>query len=482
MFWPLLGILLAVCAVLCAIGFYKFVYFLSVGYGFAVAGGGIAILVMYLIEPTATPLWVVILQTVLFVAYGARLSGFLLYREIKNAMYRKTLKEATGDGKKIPIFVSVTIWLTVAVLYVMQVSPMLFRAKGGYSDIILPIIGMAISVIGLSLEGLADLQKSKQKKENPKMVATKGLYRMVRCPNYLGEIIFWLGVFIAGITAYANVPGRWIVAVLAFICITYIMFNGAQRLEKRQMKRYGNDPAYNEYANKTPIIIPLIPLYHLAEKEDTTSLDMLAVLKEKHALKQLDVGEWENIKAKGMKFHVQAFEAEGLGHICFMEAKGMMGMMKMDTIVITPKKVDLPLMSFDRVSAGSNRVLIAELYDTVLASTDCKAIEEEKNKSTSLLIKEEKPHWYDNLRLPESAHYKGKKKQGAEINERALGILNAYLALEAKPVKDAEAKNNKSLVYINGLLENGGPATDVFKKQFGDEKTAEFFHKVFFGL
>ena len=40
--WTLLGIILAVCAILCAVGFYKFVYFLSIGYGFAVAGGGIA--------------------------------------------------------------------------------------------------------------------------------------------------------------------------------------------------------------------------------------------------------------------------------------------------------------------------------------------------------------------------------------------------------------------------------------------------------
>ena len=40
--WTLLGILLAVCAVLCAVGFYKFVYFLSIGYGFAVAGGGLS--------------------------------------------------------------------------------------------------------------------------------------------------------------------------------------------------------------------------------------------------------------------------------------------------------------------------------------------------------------------------------------------------------------------------------------------------------
>ena len=81
--WSLLGILYIVCAVLCAVGFYKFVYFLSIGYGFAVAGGGIAILVMALITPTEAPLWVLLIQAALFLAYGIRLSGFLLVREIR---------------------------------------------------------------------------------------------------------------------------------------------------------------------------------------------------------------------------------------------------------------------------------------------------------------------------------------------------------------------------------------------------------------
>jgi protein-S-isoprenylcysteine O-methyltransferase Ste14 len=72
-------------------------------------------------------------------------------------------------------------------------------------------------------------------------------------------------VFISGVTAY-NTLGQWIVAIIAYVAIVYIMFNGAQRLEKRQMERYGNDPAYNEYVNKTPIILPLVPLYHLNKK------------------------------------------------------------------------------------------------------------------------------------------------------------------------------------------------------------------------
>ncbi len=267
--WSLLGIIFAVCAVLCAVGFYKFVYFLSIGYGFAVAGGGIAILVMYFINPTAVPLWVMLVQTVLFVIYGVRLSGFLLVRELKNVTFRKTdvAKDtlAKNNEKKMPVFVLATIWITVSALYTTQVSAQLFRYVNASTDIIVPVIGFAISVFGIVLEAVADDQKSAQKKERPDMVATKGLYKMCRCPNYLGEILFWTGVFVGGISTYAT-AGQWIVAVIAYICIVFIMFNGAQRLEKRQMARYGENKEYNDYANKTPIIIPLLPIYHLNKK------------------------------------------------------------------------------------------------------------------------------------------------------------------------------------------------------------------------
>ena len=264
--WELLGILAIVCAVLCAVGFYKFVYFLSIGYGFAVAGGGIAVFVMALVVGTEAPLWVLFVQAALFLAYGIRLSGFLLVREIKNAAYRKTLKEATDNEKKMPFFVLFTIWVCVAILYTAQVSPMLFRVTNNTTGVILPVIGFAVSVFGLVLESIADNQKSAQKKENPDMVATKGLYKMCRCPNYLGEIIFWTGVFVSGINTYSTV-GQWITAIIAYICIVFIMFNGAQRLEKRQMARYGDNKEYNDYADKTPIIIPLLPIYHLNKKK-----------------------------------------------------------------------------------------------------------------------------------------------------------------------------------------------------------------------
>ena len=267
--WDLLGILLIVCAAACAVGFYKFVYFLSIGYGFAVAAGGVATLIMYLINPSAAPLWIMLVQCALFIAYGARLSGFLLVRELKSITFRKTdvAKDTLNKNseKKMPVFVLATIWVSVAILYTAQVSPMLFRYTNASTDMLVPMIGFAVSVFGLVLESIADNQKSAQKKVRPDMVATQGLYKLCRCPNYFGEILFWTGVFISGLTTYTG-AGQWITAILAYICIVYIMFNGAQRLEKRQMARYGSNAEYAAYADKTPIIIPFLPVYHLNKK------------------------------------------------------------------------------------------------------------------------------------------------------------------------------------------------------------------------
>ena len=270
MSWGSLGILYVVCAALCSIGFYKFVYFLSVGYGLAVAGGGLAAFILYLLHPTATPLWLVLIQMLLFAAYGARLSGFLLVREFKSASFRKTnvAKDslAKNGEKKMPVFVLAFIWIFVSALYVMQVSPMFFRWYNASTDVALPLVGVAISGCGLLLESAADKQKSAQKKVNPGMVATQGLYKLVRCPNYLGEITFWTGVFVAGLSTYRGAL-QWIFAILAYVAIVYIMFNGAQRMEKRQMKQYGHLKEYGEYADKTPIILPFVPIYHLNKKE-----------------------------------------------------------------------------------------------------------------------------------------------------------------------------------------------------------------------
>lgn len=264
MVWNDLGILFIVAAVLCAIGFYKYVYFLSVGYGLAIAGLGIAILTLFHRQAAV----VNAVQCLIFTAYGARLSGFLITREIRSGAYRKTLSSTTAAGAGMAVYVKAAIWISMSVLYVMQVSPVFYRLYNGAADVVLPWIGIAVSLCALCIETLADLQKSAQKAVNPDMVATKGLYRMVRCPNYFGEVLFWTGVTLGGLTALSG-WAQWVIALFAYAAIVAIMFNGAQRLEKRQMARYGSLPAYREYTEKTPILLPLVPLYHLNKDGQT---------------------------------------------------------------------------------------------------------------------------------------------------------------------------------------------------------------------
>jgi hypothetical protein len=118
-FPKLMWILPLVSALLCSVGFYKFVYFLSIGYGFAVAGEGIVMLLMF----KGSSGIAITMQCILFIIYGIRLGGFLAIREIKSTSYRKTLAAATKEEKPMPIFVKATIWILVSLLYVCQVSP-----------------------------------------------------------------------------------------------------------------------------------------------------------------------------------------------------------------------------------------------------------------------------------------------------------------------------------------------------------------------
>jgi hypothetical protein len=63
-----------------------------------------------------------------------------------------------------------------------------------------------------------------------------------------------------------------------------------------------------------------------------------------------------------------------------------------------------------------------------------------------------------------------------------LEHFKAYLTSSSAPVTDGESKKDMAAVYVNGLLEKGGPSTDVFKKELGVEKTTKLFKEILFGI
>lgn len=246
-------ILFILSLLVCLCGFYKYVYFISLGYGFSIAVMGIAMIFTYDMNILTLTL------CLLLVFYGFRLGGYLLFRELKSKTYRILLKNEITDGRGMNIFVKSSVWISCALLYVLQVSPILFTLQNGITSVF-TIIGAIIMIVGFVVESTADMQKSKSKKINPNKFCNYGFYKFVRCPNYFGEILFWSGVFVTGFGVLNGVM-QWTLATIGYLCIVYIMFGGARRLEIRQDKNYGTSQEYIEYCRKTKIIIPLIPLY-----------------------------------------------------------------------------------------------------------------------------------------------------------------------------------------------------------------------------
>lgn len=250
-FW----ILFCICMLVSAIGFKNYVWFISLGYGFSIAAQGVAMMIMYGSELTIGT----VIACVLFILYGLRLGGYLAIREFGKNSYKKNMQGEIKDGKTVPFGVKVAIWTSCAALYVTQISGVFYRLLNTAKDNIWVFIGAAVMLFGVSLETAADIQKNEAKKVNPHRFVDTGLYRIVRCPNYLGEMIFWTGVVIAGVGAVSGL--QWVVVAIGYIGIIFVMFSGARRLEIRQDKNYGADPEYQKYVATVPILLPFLPLY-----------------------------------------------------------------------------------------------------------------------------------------------------------------------------------------------------------------------------
>ena len=258
-----LWILLAISFAVSAVGWIYFVYFFSIGYGLSISALAAATAIIFrdsLDIPSA------ILLGVLFI-YGIRLSAYLLIRERKSASYKKILYQPEISQRK-PFFVMVMIWISCALLYVGQISPATFYlanlANGATVNEWWMWGGAATAAVGVLIEMIADAQKSAAKKKNSNRFVSHGLYRIVRCPNYFGEVLMWTGSFIVCIGACCTL-WQWVVAALGYIGIVYVMFSGARRLELRQLEVYGNDPEFQAYIKRTPIILPLVPIYSVAK-------------------------------------------------------------------------------------------------------------------------------------------------------------------------------------------------------------------------
>lgn len=256
MVFPLSILLLfLVCFLVTFPGFKNYLWFIAQGYGLSICCQGLMMLLFFHSRlTTGTALCCLAL-----VLYGLRLFGFLQYRTRRVKSYAKSMKGETRSNSLIAPKVKTALWISVVILYVFMVSPVFYRLYNNEGSDIFTYLGFLIMIAGIVIETLSDFQKNAAKKTAPNKPVTTGLYAIVRCPNYLGELILWTGVLISGLHGVVGL--QWLVAFLGYLGIVFVMFSGARRLEIRQNKRYGDDPEYQKYVKTVPILIPGVPLY-----------------------------------------------------------------------------------------------------------------------------------------------------------------------------------------------------------------------------
>ena len=121
-------------------------------------------------------------------------------------------------------------------------------------------IGLAVWLAGLVIETVADLQKSRfaSLPENQGRWIDSGLWRYSRHPNYLGEILVWVGVYVFAVPSL-SLPESFI-ALISPIFITILLryVSGVPLLEKAADKKWGNSEGYQQYRLRTGLILPKI--------------------------------------------------------------------------------------------------------------------------------------------------------------------------------------------------------------------------------
>lgn len=119
------------------------------------------------------------------------------------------------------------------------------------------IFAVIIILVAIILETVADIQMHKFRKDpnNLGKINESGLWKIARHPNYGGEILFWIGVFLYT-SSMDDAGNSFILAFSPLIVFLLFAFISVPMMEKRQKK---NKPGYEDYMKRTNIFFPIFP-------------------------------------------------------------------------------------------------------------------------------------------------------------------------------------------------------------------------------
>ena len=213
----------------------------------------IALSIIMFLTSEMTLFHIILLSIILL--WAIRLGTYLLIR------IQKMKKDSRFDGVRENFFKFLKFWLlqAIAVWVILLPSIATFSIESPILNI-LAYVGLAIYLLGLIIESFADYQKYTfiNNEDNKGMWIDSGLWKYSRHPNYLGEMMVWIGVYIFTLS---SLTGRLPFIMLAsplFIILLLIFGSGIPMLEKSANKRWGDNPKYQEYKKRVGVLLPKI--------------------------------------------------------------------------------------------------------------------------------------------------------------------------------------------------------------------------------
>ena len=192
---------------------------------------------------------------VMVALWAARLGSFLAMR-VHKAGSDGRFDEIKGSPVRfLQVWVIQGAWvsITAAAAWIAISTDAANRAPIGW----LTVVGIVVWVLGMVIEIVADAQKSafRADPKNKDEFIRTGLWSRSRHPNYFGEIVIWVGVFV---TAAPVLTGWQWVAVLSplFVILLLTRVSGIPLLEARAEKKWGDRADYIEYRESTPALLP----------------------------------------------------------------------------------------------------------------------------------------------------------------------------------------------------------------------------------
>lgn len=210
---------------------------------------------------------------------------------------------------------------------------------------------------------------------------------------------------------------------------------------------------------------------------------MMEEIQSKYKCTSVDAGVFAKVVIDGANFQINAYDVEGLGRVSTVQMKRLVGLWEMQSLIINPLEVDMPIYYYNRHREKGNYIYRVEVFDTQLDPVGMEDMAEVIEKYSSLPEDPQNERWYDYLKL-QSAVKKVPKNKKESLSPMIWEHFECYMAMLDKAADcKATEKKKKVTVFVNELSKQSGIAiVEIFIANYGEKVAEKLCNEVLFGL